>query len=615
MRKNFVVFLATFVLIFQNISAILAAGDTNPPKLISASINKKTVKVGETIILTFNLEDKESGLSQIGGDSTIELQHQSGQRYITHLYNVSSNQMNTKILITPDILKGVWKVSNISVKDKAGNSEAYTNYDPKIAVLSFDVLNGLEDRTGPLIKGISVINKEYRPGEKVKVELSVEDQSGIVGVNGILQFKHSLTDSYMVGDIHYNNTTKKVESFITVPEDVKNGTWELFNVNIRDKYSNEIMYFQDKYSYFRNYKFSIIGGSDDFTPPVLKNINLNKTNFYNGEDLSIEIDAYDKSEIYRVDISFIHRSTYRTIGAFLEWDWEKKKYTANIKIPLDAPVGEWEVYQLYLRDVVGNYQFFFPHTHPNLLPNINVLPLFTGTENLLIPRGTVFHPLQSVLAKSDFEGNLTDKISLIGNVDTNTNGIYLLKYTAPSKSNNYIYEDYRWITVDDGMLLDVENGESTVYFDSDILVDIPTVGVNISLYNGKSNTKISKGTKISTEGEYRLSLNTGASAMSVNSIKPLQINKTLKFIIDKTAPVVPRVNKITTKTTIISGKTDKKATVNIGIYGRKGITVKANKNGYFSAKIPKLKVGTKIKFTVKDRFSRSSKPTIKVVSK
>ncbi|MDF2946196.1 MAG: wprA 1 [Bacillales bacterium] len=614
MRKVLIC-LITILIVFQNFSPVLAAGDTTPPNLVSSSINKKSIKVGDTIVLTFNVDERESGLSQIGGDSIIELQHTSGQRYVTHLYNTTTkNQFITKIFISSNMLKGKWRVTDIAIRDKARNVGRYNEYDPRISGLYFDVINGLEDVSAPVIKSISVLNKTYKPNDRFKVEITAEDQSGLVGIYGILQFKHSQTEAYIMGSLRYNSITKKIEAFVTIPEDVKNGVWELFNININDLYGNEKMYFQQEYPYFKNYRVSITGGSNDFSPPVLKSIILSKNTIFNGESFTAEVDIEDMSPISRVSVSFIHRGTSRSFWSILEWDMYKKKYTTEFTIPLNAPVGEWEIEQVHIADVVNNNSFYFPHTHPELLPSINVLPLFKGTDNLLLKKGSKFDYLLGVIAESPFEGNITSKISLGGEVNTNVNGIYLLKYSVPSKNYNYIYEDYRWITVDDGIQVEEVNGESTVFFDSDVFIGMPENKANLSLSYGKKNLRIVKDTNIKADGEYKLQLNAGASAMRAAS-KPIKINKSIKFVIDKTPPLPPKVNKITRKTTMISGKTDKKATVNIGIIGRKGITVKANKNGYFSAKIPKLKAGTKIKFTVKDRFGRSSKPTIKVVNK
>ncbi|MBS4201189.1 hypothetical protein KHA93_16235 [Bacillus sp. FJAT-49732] len=89
---------------------------------------------------------------------------------------------------------------------------------------------------------------------------------------------------------------------------------------------------------------------------------------------------------------------------------------------------------------------------------------------------------------------------------------------------------------------------------------------------------------------------------------------TYSFTIDKKAPLVPTVNKITSKTTTVTGTAEKGATVYIykgSKYLAKGT---ANNKGTYQIKIKKQTKGTTLKIFAKDAAGNQSKTkTVKVV--
>ncbi|MGL5244071.1 MAG: immunoglobulin-like domain-containing protein, partial [Sarcina sp.] len=47
-----------------------------------------------------------------------------------------------------------------------------------------------------------------------------------------------------------------------------------------------------------------------------------------------------------------------------------------------------------------------------------------------IPKGSIFNPLEGVNATNEYDEDYTDKIQVVGNVDTNTSGSYMLTYNV-----------------------------------------------------------------------------------------------------------------------------------------------------------------------------------------
>jgi subtilisin family serine protease len=81
-------------------------------------------------------------------------------------------------------------------------------------------------------------------------------------------------------------------------------------------------------------------------------------------------------------------------------------------------------------------------------------------------------------------------------------------------------------------------------------------------------------------------------------------------VVDKTAPIMPSVNKVTRKSTYLSGKTEKYTAVHMYL-GKKRIgSAAANSKGYFSFKIKQQKKGTQLYIYSVDKAGNKSKNRI-----
>ncbi|HWI47057.1 MAG TPA: Ig-like domain-containing protein, partial [Rummeliibacillus sp.] len=93
---------------------------------------------------------------------------------------------------------------------------------------------------------------------------------------------------------------------------------------------------------------------------------------------------------------------------------------------------------------------------------------------------------------------------------------------------------------------------------------------------------------------------------SVDSAK--RSSKTIKVVVkDKIAPVTPKVNAVTSKTTAVKGKAEKGSTVTVKAKSKTIGKAKATSKGNFSVKIKKQKAGTSLYVTAKDKDGNTSK--------
>ncbi|PLT31810.1 Ig-like domain-containing protein [Peribacillus deserti] len=245
---------------------------------------------------------------------------------------------------------------------------------------------------------------------------------------------------------------------------------------------------------------------------------------------------------------------------------------------------------------------------------MEILSLFSGVNSKTHLRGTPFDPLLGIDAYSEAEGNVKSLINIEGSVDSNVNGIYFLKYSYPSKRANHLYQSYRWITVDSDLQQPVSD---TQYFNTDVAVRVPE-STTVSLSSGSKVNTIKGLTKISTEGEYQLSVPSSglqpqsltrsqASVKQAYAASSSSAGRSLRFIIDKRPPALPSITSVTTNSSTVTGKAEPNTSVRIYINKRLQKTVKADKKGIYTSTMAKQKSNTNLGVVSMDAAGNTSK--------
>lgn len=177
------------------------------------------------------------------------------------------------------------------------------------------------------------------------------------------------------------------------------------------------------------------------------------------------------------------------------------------------------------------------------------------------------------------------------------NGKSVKSGVVVSKEGSYLIE-----------VVDAARNKSYKFFTIDKKAPVVTGVKNKGLYN--KNIKISFNEGAATLNGKTVKNNTTvrASGSYTLVIKDAAGNKTtVKFTIDKKAPATPKVNKVTVKTTKITGKAEAGAKVTVKVGNKVIGQATANNKGNFTVKISKQKVGSALSITVKDKAGNISK--------
>ncbi|MBS4174219.1 Ig-like domain-containing protein [Bacillus sp. FJAT-49736] len=587
-----------------NYSKVFAENDVTPLKLIKTSLNQTEVKIGDTIVMTFEVApDLESGPNEESDSTLIQLSNPSGKKILTMMKYIGNNKYEFRWKVDNTMQNGEWSVAYAELSDNAGNISRYYGSDSLLQKLKFTVLNGISDVTPPKLTDVKVLTPNVKANGEAKLVLTIYDESP--NVTGLVSIRHKKTDTYLSGPLSYNKNTKQYEAIIPIPPNAKNGVWEFDYADLADKFGNEKMYFITKEPSLAGRTLQVTGGSNDFTPPIFHSVKLSETNVYPGNSFTAYVNAEDKeSGIDRVNISFHHIGTENNFWSPMEQVGNSNMYKADFPISLSQMSGDYYIDQIDITDKDGNIRFVHPSLTDEQFPTLTILPFFTGVNSMDIMRGTSFDPLEGIKAYSPTEGDLTDKIQTAGNVDTNENGLYLITYSVQSHTQNYTYKNYRWITVNDTVSTENTDDNDALFFNTNVKVGVPT-NQTVSLIDSNNKvTALKKNFSISSEGKYAVSYSTSKDTKK----------EQIRFVVDKTAPFTPTINTVTQNSTTVTGKAEAGTTTRLVINGKYLKKVKVNAKGVYSFSIPKLEINTVIKVNATDMAGNTSNwKTTKVV--
>ena len=326
---------------------------------------------------------------------------------------------------------------------------------------------------------------------------------------------------------------------------MQTGEWKLYFIKLIDKVGNERTYREEDLG--KEYRFKLIDGETDLTPPIIKDMIWSSNELKIGETLEVEIEAYDEESGIELgdylkgsSIYIEHSDTKIYKGALLEYDETRKIYKAKFEITPDMQTGEWKLYFIKLIDKVGNERTYKEEDLEKEY-RLKLNSVFTGVENKTIKVGTEFDALQGITGMNKIDGDFTNKITYKGHVNTEKEGIYLLKYQAEGESG-YKYTDYCWISVVDNIVKD-ENGNEKIYFNN-------SVDINFLEESDSSNITVKKDGSIlnlfnntlEEEGRYEI-------LFKESNVQRLNFDESddefdLSFIIDKTAPTIIEINQV-----------------------------------------------------------------------
>lgn len=363
----------------QAMMELYGTPDYEAPVLHSISVDKETVKPGETLTFTLNVTDDISGIDYI----KIELINETTGKTdrIGDIVTVNENDEYTLTYTVPkDEAMGTLKVNEVSLSDALGRYGFYYSKTNEHAdqhlpnEISVEIVESTsEDKEAPVLHDLSLSDTTVSASGKLTLSLNVSDDvSGVDYAKAI--FINRQTGKEIRGFWHAFGedeiTTSGVIEVELTTTQYDGGIYELDSIDISDQ-NGHYQYYYSSYNEYaelllpKELSFTVINESgEDVTAPVLKGISINKTEVEAPSEVTITLDVEDDLSGYKsATIEVINRKNDRTIRAISEGSDNPNELT--ISVSEWEPSGLFEIDHIILHDNNNNSSSYYGKTLPN----------------------------------------------------------------------------------------------------------------------------------------------------------------------------------------------------------------------------------------------------------
>ena len=209
------------------------------------------------------------------------------------------------------------------------------------------------DTTPPQLIAIEFIPPQVHDGEEATVAVTAtDDLSGIRGISGTMS---SPTGKALQGfATQREGDSNRYLGRVLIAKDSEAGLWRVSFLNMSDNASNSVTLSFAQGTLPQSAVLRVISSNSDSTPPVLKNIWVDKRAIRGGEKDGIFIEATDdKSGVNLVSAVFQSPSKLARVGAGCQHG-DGDTWRCDLSVPTCIDCGDWQLEQVTLQDKANN---------------------------------------------------------------------------------------------------------------------------------------------------------------------------------------------------------------------------------------------------------------------
>ena len=213
------------------------------------------------------------------------------------------------------------------------------------------------DSTPPQLLSIEFTPPQVHDGDEATVIVTAtDDLSGIRGVSGTMS---SPTGKALQGfATQREGETNRYIGRIAIAKDAEEGLWRVSFLNMSDNASNAVTLSFAQGGVPQSAVLRVVSSNSDSTPPVLKNIWVERRAIRGGEKDAVSVEATDdKSGVNLVSAVFQSPSKVARIGAGC-LRGEGDVWRCELAIPTCVDCGDWQMEQVTLQDKANNLATF-----------------------------------------------------------------------------------------------------------------------------------------------------------------------------------------------------------------------------------------------------------------
>lgn len=321
----------------------VSASEYKKPVFLSADFAKDTFESGEPVTVNIYTESGESEIDSIFA----RIEHEETGREFYNLKSADS-QSETKVEINlpSEAPPGKYVLNAGTLTDSAGVNSFTHNIG-----ISFELIGAPTDIEKPIFHNAFFDKEQYGPGDEVILRMDATDEhSGIDYIFATIQ--HTESEQY-----RFFGYSTEVDGYqeirFQLPETALDGDYGVRHLYIDDNSGNRL------YVFDVDATFHVEGGSTDNEAPILKDIWVEKSQYKQGEQVHIDIEAADESGVKSIYVDVRHKETNVAYGARAIFNGKTFEY--NRDLPMNAPLGEYEVLALHLEDNLGNKEILLDY--------------------------------------------------------------------------------------------------------------------------------------------------------------------------------------------------------------------------------------------------------------
>lgn len=334
-------FLALSVLLAMLVAPLAAHGETratdpNPPILISAAISCENAKVGDRVVISWNVEDSD-------GVATINIvvdAPDGSQMTLPSPLGDSASKGSVDIDITSNMAVGEYRVSSIRVEDKSGYVTELTN---GLERLVFYVETSQSDDNLPVLLSASVSPKSASIGEVVTISWDIADADGVKSVNAVVDCPNG--SQMMLSSPAASPDKNSCE--IDVTSDMTPGVYRVSAFEVQDRVGYHTAIPVETLAL----EFTITSGGSDPNVPRIAEVSIDRQVAAVGDVVTItwRIDDADGVK-YSAPIISCPDGAQMMLGSPLD---QEKTCKCELRITSDMLEGEYELVAIKVGDKLG----------------------------------------------------------------------------------------------------------------------------------------------------------------------------------------------------------------------------------------------------------------------
>jgi hypothetical protein len=337
--------------------------DAEPPSLISVQFDPKESPPGANVLVFIQATDNLSGVDSISG----KVKSPSGVAVLSFRCQRSDNEESfVGAIEIPDRAEmGTWSIRSLRLTDRVKNTKTYSERDSILGNAHFQIIESDSDNVPPIILDVFIDPSEIRAGEKVQLNVEVEDdKSGVSKIHGALRSPSNNARLSFV--CRGTSETNLFYGDVTMPKDAESGEWALLYIRVEDEAKNSKTYYRQSYpEVFDNATVRVHGDSSDSQPPTLDDVAVYPGAVAYQESVEIIVSASD-------DISGVSRITGRLrspsgkarIPFSCVSHGDSEAYRAEVKIQPNTEVGLWGIEYIRMIDKARNQIVYGSSQYP-----------------------------------------------------------------------------------------------------------------------------------------------------------------------------------------------------------------------------------------------------------